>query len=97
MTNTDLKKKTLEANAKLDLCLCFLNQTDMPSFVQYLKEAVDVLESCRSALWRPCELDTEIRDVLLSVIRSAETRANQYLNLGYMVFGMERLNAAIKD
>lgn len=97
MTAKELKDKVLGANANLDLCLDFLNQRDMRMFVQYLSQSCKTLETCRTALTSDsCGLGIEVRDVLMSFIRSAGARACKFMRLGYRFFGVDQYSAALE-
>lgn len=98
MTKNELQNKVLEANSKVDNCLTFLNPMTFDLFVEHMKEADKAVKDCLAILWTPdIELDSEIRSFAYGIVSSAEKRINQFLSLGYRVFGIYQLNAALGD
>ena len=96
MTKNELQNKVLEANAKVDNCLTFLNPMTFDLFVEHMKEADKAVKDCLAEFWSPdCELDSEERSFAYGIVSSADKRINQYLCLGYRVFDMDKLNAAL--
>lgn len=97
MTAEELKDKVIGANANLDLCLDFLNQRDMRMFLQYLSQSCKTLETCRTVLTSDsCDLGIEVRDVIMSFIRSAGVRACKFIRLGYRFFDVDKYSAALE-
>ena len=96
MTANEIKKMVLDANAKVDNCLTFLGPMTFDLFVGHMKEADKAVKDCLAEFWSPdCELDSEERSFAYGIVHSAEKRINQYLSLGYRVFDMDKLNAAL--
>ena len=99
MTSNELKNKVLEANAKLDLCLSYLESQDLDMFIKIMKESKEALETCSKEVFS-CKDEIETLEILASVIMSARLRANKYLNLSYRIFGticLHQINAALDD
>lgn len=98
MTKNELMNMALEANTKVDNCLTFLNPMTLELFAQHVNDANQAIKDCLAVLWTPdTELDSEIRSFAYGIVSSAEKRINQFLSLGYRIFGIYELNAALEN